>query len=66
MKIAGWIVLSIGVLSLIGGRNPFGPLFWIALGIFLLHRASQKEKEKKDKEDWNNGKSEESSWTKKS
>lgn len=59
MRTAGWIILSLGALSLlgclIGGSNPFSPLFWIALGIFLLHRASQKEKEKKDKEDWSNG-----------
>lgn len=59
MRTTGWIILSLGALSLlgclIGGSNPFGPLFWLALGIFLLHRASQKEKEKKDKEDWSNG-----------
>lgn len=56
MKIAGWIILTLGVLSflgsLLGGSNPMGPTFWIALGIFLLYRANQKKKEKEDKDKW--------------
>lgn len=58
MKIAGYIILILGILSFIGrvmvGANPMGPTFWIALGIFLLYRAEQKKKEKDDKDKWNN------------
>lgn len=58
MKIAGWILLVLGVLSLIGclvgGSNPFGPLFWIGLGIYLIYLANRREKDKKDKEKWSN------------
>lgn len=57
MKITGWIILVFGLLSLlgciIGGSNPMGPTFWIALGIFLLYRANQKKKEKEEKDKWN-------------
>lgn len=49
MKIAGWIFLVIGVLSFIGaaskGHSVFGPCFWVALGGYLLYRASKKEDE---------------------
>lgn len=58
MKIAGWIILVLGSISLLGcitgGSSPMGPTFWIALGIFLLHRANQKEKEKEEKDKWKN------------
>lgn len=58
MKIAGWIILVLGSLSflgcILGGSNPMGPTFWIALGIFLLHRANQKKKEKEEKDKWDN------------
>lgn len=58
MKIAGWIILVLGTLSfigcIIGGSNPIGPTFWIALGIFLLYRANQKKKEKEEKDKWDN------------
>lgn len=47
MKIAGWICTILGALSFIGalsaGHNPLGPVFWFALGIFLLYRAKNKE-----------------------
>lgn len=56
MKTAGWIILTLGFLSflgcLLGGSNPMGPTFWIALGIFLLYRANQKKKEKEEKDKW--------------
>lgn len=56
MKTAGWIILTLGVISflgcLLGGSNPMGPTFWIALGIFLLYRANQKKKEKEEKDKW--------------
>lgn len=52
MKKAGWIVLILGCLSFLGcisaGSNPIGPTFWIALGIYLLYRAKQKEQKKDD------------------
>ncbi len=58
MKTAGWIILVIGILSLIGsiigGTNPMGPTFWIALGIYLLYRANQRKKEKEEKDKWSN------------
>ncbi len=48
MKIAGWIILVLGALSLIGclmgGNSAFGPLLWIAIGAFCLNRAEQKKK----------------------
>lgn len=49
MKTISWIFLVIGGLSFLGaalkGDSVFGPLFWIGLGAFLLHRANNKEKE---------------------
>lgn len=51
MKKAGWIILVFGSLSFLGaalkGNHVFGPTFWIALGLFLVHRGKAKEKEKK-------------------
>jgi hypothetical protein len=50
MKIAGWICVVIGGLALIGaivgGSNPFGPLFWLGLGITLLYFANHKNSNK--------------------
>lgn len=47
MKKFGWFSLGLGILSFIGaaanGNSVFGPLFWIALGAFLLHKSNQKE-----------------------
>lgn len=58
MKTAGWIILAFGILgifgSIIGGTSAAGPFFWTAIGAFLLHRGYQKEKEKKDKDEWSN------------
>lgn len=57
MKKAGWVLTILGCISLLGclsaGNSPFGPLFWIGLGIYLIHRANQKIKDKQDKEKWN-------------
>lgn len=49
MKIAGWICTILGVVSFLGavvaGNNPLGPTFWLALGIFLLYRANEKNED---------------------
>lgn len=46
MRTVGWIILVIGVLSCLGaslkGHSVFGPLFWIGLGLFLIHKANTK------------------------
>ena len=58
MKTTGIVILILGLISLlgclIGGDSIVGPLFWVGLGIFLIHRANQKKQEKKEKEEWNN------------
>ncbi len=59
MKTAGYVILILGCISLLGtllgGSGSLGPLFWIALGIFLLYRAKEKksteEKEAEGKKD---------------
>lgn len=60
MKLFGWICIVIGAFSFLGaaikGHNVTGPTFWLGLGIFLVHRAKQKEQEQKDKNDWANKK----------
>lgn len=49
MKVVGWISLILGILSFIGafskGHSVFGPIFFIGLGVFLLHRVSSREKD---------------------
>lgn len=56
MKTWGWILLVLGSLSFIGkltaGSSPVGPLFWIGLGAYLIHRANQKAKEQEEKDHW--------------
>lgn len=58
MKTAGWILLVFGCLgflgNILGGSNPTGATFWIALGAFLIYRSNQKKKEKEEKDKWNN------------
>ena len=48
-------MLVIGVLAFIGavskGNSVIGPLFWTALGSYLIHRANSKEQEKKSEEE---------------
>ena len=61
MKKFGWFCVIIGALSFLGaalkGHNPTGPTFWLALGLFLIYRARQKEREEEDKNKWFNSKS---------
>lgn len=60
MRTGGLICIVLGSLSLlgaiIGGHSAFGPLFWSGLGLYLVHRANQKEQEEIDKNNWNNNK----------
>lgn len=46
MKIAGWIILALGILSFTGAalasHSVFGPCFFIALGIFLINKSNEK------------------------
>ena len=60
MKKFGWFCVIIGALSFLGtalkGNNPTGPTFWLALGLFLIYRARQKEQEEEDKNKWSNSK----------
>lgn len=57
MKIAGWILLVLGLISALGsltaGHSPAG-LFWAALGGFLIYRSHQKQREKEEAEKWKN------------
>lgn len=50
MKTTGKVFLIIGILSFFGaafgGNSVFGPSLFIALGIFLLYRANEKEEDK--------------------
>lgn len=47
MKIAGIILLILGILSLLGAvlgeTSAFGPFFFIALGAFLIHNSNNKK-----------------------
>ena len=46
MKVAGWIILVLGILSFTGAaldsHSVFGPTFLIALGAFLIHKSGEK------------------------
>lgn len=57
MKIAGYIITVLGVLALIGtivgGHSPIGPIIWIALGVFLIIRANNKQDDKEKFDQWN-------------
>lgn len=57
MKNFGLFCLILGCAAFLGSllynHSTSGPLFWIGLGLFLIHRANQKEKEEKNKENWN-------------
>ena len=54
MKITGWILVILGVLSFFGsalkGNSAIGPAFIIAIGAFLLYRVSHKEQESKQEQ----------------
>ena len=47
MKITGWIILVLGILSFTGAaiasHSVFGPCFFIALGAFLIQKSNNKE-----------------------
>lgn len=62
MKTLGLIFVILGGLSflgcLYGGNSSIGPLFFIGLGAYLIHRANEKIKEKKEKEEWEDSKQE--------
>lgn len=56
MKTTGWIFTIIGVLAFFGaalkGHSVFGPCFFLALGVYLINKASSKEQDKtKDDQD---------------
>lgn len=57
MKITGWIIIILGALALLGcllkGSSIFGPLIWLGIGIYLIHRAKEKEREKQEFINWN-------------
>lgn len=71
MKIAGYFFIITAVLNLIvgiaslsdpstaqyGARQIGGVFMFGILGMYLLHRASAKEKEKQDRDKWMNGNS---------
>ena len=46
MKGFGWFCVILGSASFLGaainGNSVFGPAFWLALGIYLVHRAKIK------------------------
>ena len=48
MKITGWIILILGILSFTGAalvsNSVFGPTFFIALGAFFIHKSDEKNK----------------------
>ena len=48
MKITGWIILILGILSFTGAalasHSVFGPTFFIALGAFFIHKSDEKNK----------------------
>lgn len=52
MKIAGWILIVLGGLSMVGaasaGHSVFGPIFWLGLGIALLYFANHKKNNDKE------------------
>lgn len=66
MKIAGIILLVIGILStlgaLIGAANghsaSFGGIAFVVLGAFLISRGNKKKEEEKKKQEWIDGKNE--------
>jgi uncharacterized membrane protein YbaN (DUF454 family) len=65
MKVAGIILLSLGILSVLGaivgaadGHDPnFSGLAFIVLGAFLISRANKKKEEEEKKKQWEQGES---------
>jgi hypothetical protein len=66
MKIAGIILLVLGIMSTLGaiigtanGQSiSFGGIGFIVLGAFLISRANKKNEDEKKKKEWLEGKSE--------
>ena len=66
MKVLGWIFIILAILNLAtglvgiangyeaAGRRLGGAITIGTLGIYLVHRAKQKEEEKQEHEDWSN------------
>lgn len=58
MKKAGYVCIVFGSISLLGcilgGTSVFGPLFWIAVGIALIHKAKSKVKSAEELKEWEN------------
>lgn len=58
MKVAGIIILVVGCLSFIMGLIEGGivsaSLVWVVVGAFLISKANKKEREKIEKDKWNN------------
>lgn len=48
MKGFGWFCVILGSASFLGaainGNSVFGPIFWLALGIYLVHRAKKSKR----------------------
>lgn len=60
MKVGGWILLTIGVFGTLGalanGGNPTGGIFWIVVGAYMLHVHNRRQREKEEKEKWEQNK----------
>lgn len=63
MKGCGWALIVFGGLAVLGmfaglamGREPNGGagIIFVVVGLYLLHRAKQKEKEKEEHDEWSN------------
>lgn len=59
MKIAGIIVMIIGGFALLGtlisGSSLLGPVFWMAIGGYLIHCGNKKKKKNEKFEQWKEG-----------
>ena len=59
MKIAGSIILAIGVLysfgALMSGYNRPEGIFWIIIGGYLIWHANRKRQDEENKDKWLNG-----------
>lgn len=66
MKVAGIILLVLGILSTLGAiigtvnghSTSFGGIAFVVLGAFLISRANKKKEEAEKKKEWVEGKSE--------
>jgi len=66
MKIAGIILLVLGILSTLGAiigasqghKTSFAGIAFIVLGAFLMSRANKKKEEEEKKKQWENSSSE--------